>query len=83
MKTVLLIVLLLAVSAFSEGEDSLSKGDSTDTGLFELIMELADSTVRSWARPIESVNMDRMMELIESGLISFHIAEWYAVLDDE
>lgn len=83
MKTVLLIVLLLTVSAFSEGEDSLSEEDSTDTGLFELIMELTGTTVRSWARPIESVNMDRIMELIENGLVSFHRADWYAIVEDE
>ncbi len=80
MKIVLLIVLLLTVSAFSESEESLSEEDSTDTGLFELIMEC---TVRSWARPIESVNMDRIMELIENGLVSFHRADWYVVVEDE
>lgn len=83
MKTVLLIALFLTCSAFTEGEDSLSKSDSTYTGLFDLIMELTGSTVRSWAKPIEYVNMDRMMELIESGLVSFHKADWYAVVDDE
>ncbi len=83
MKTVLLTLLLLAGSAFSEGDESHSTEDSTHTGLFELIMELTGSTVRSWAKPIEYVNMDRMMELIESGLVSFHKADWYAVVDDE
>ncbi|NOQ21037.1 MAG: hypothetical protein GQ565_00095 [Candidatus Aegiribacteria sp.] len=84
MKALLLIVVLfLTGSAFSEGEDSHSTEDSTHTGLFELIMELTGSTVRSWAKPIEYVDMDRMMELIESGLISFHKADWYAVVDDE
>ena len=84
MKALLLIVvLLLTGSAFSEWEEQLSTGDSSDTGLFELIMELTGSTVRSWAKPIEYVDMDRMMELIESGLISVHKADWYAVVDDE
>lgn len=83
MKTASLIALLLAFPAFPEGEDSLSRGNSTDTGLFELIMELTGSTERSWAKPIEYVDMDRMMELIESGLLSFHKADWYAVVDNE
>lgn len=82
MKTALFIVLFLVCSAFAEGEDSLSKSD-TDAGLFELIMELTGRTERSWAKPIECVDMDRMMELIENGLVSFHKADWYAVVDDE
>ncbi len=83
MKTVLLIVLFLVCSAFAEGEDSLSKSDSTDAGLFELIMELTGSTGRFWAKPIECVDMDRILELMESGFLSFHKADWYAVVDDE
>jgi len=83
LKTALLIALFLTCSAFTEGEEQPSAEDSTDTGLFDLIMELTGSTVRSWAKPIEYVNMDRMMELLESGLVSFHKADWYAVVDDE
>jgi hypothetical protein len=84
MKPLLLIVILfLTGSAISEGEDSRSETDSSDTGLFSLIMELTSSTVRSWAKPIESVDMGRIMEMIENGLISFHKADWYAVVDDE
>ena len=83
MKSLLLIFLLLTAWAISEGEDSLSESDSSGTGLFELIIELTGSTVRSWAKPIESVDMDRMMELIENGLVSLHEADWYAVVDNE
>ncbi len=83
MKTVLLTVLLLAGLAFSEGDEALSTGESTYTGLFDLIMELTGSTDRSWAKPIENADMDRIIELIENGLVSCHKAEWYAVVDDE
>ncbi len=83
MKTVLLIALFLTCSAFSEGDESPTAGDSTDTGLFDRIMELAGSTVRSWAKPIEYVDMDWMLELMERGLLTYHEADWYVVVDDE
>ncbi len=83
MKTILLTVLLLIGSAFSEGEESLPTGESAYTGLLGLIMELTDRTDRSWAKPIENADMDRIIELIENGLVSCHKADWYAVVDDE
>ena len=83
MKTFLLTILLLIGSAFSDGEESSTSSDSTDAGLFSMIMELIGSEDRSWAKPIEYVDMDRMLELMEMGIITFHKAEWYAVIDDE
>ena len=80
MKTILLIVLLFAGSAFPEAEEA----PSTGTGLFSRLMEMITSSEeRSWAKPIEHVDMDRMYELLEAGLVSFHTADWYAEVDEE
>ncbi len=46
MKTLLLIDFLFVGSAFSEGEESQTFDDSTNTGLFDLIWELSGSTVK-------------------------------------
>lgn len=83
MKIILLTVLLLVGSAFSAGEESSTSSDSTDTGLFSMIMELTGREERSWAKPIEHMDMDRMLELMEMGLITFHRADWYVMVDDE
>lgn len=83
MKSILLIVMLLLGSILSEAEEAASAGDSTDTGLFGLIMNMVSGEVRPWAKPIEYVDMDRILELKDAGLITFHEAEWYAVINDE
>jgi hypothetical protein len=83
MRTILLTVLLLISSVFPDAGESPSEEDSTGTGLIGLIMELASSEGRSWARPIERVDMDRMLELMEMGFITFHTADWFAVLSND
>jgi hypothetical protein len=83
MKTILLIVLLLTGSVFPYEGESPSTENSTEIDLFGLIMELTGIEERSWAKPIEHVDMDRMFELMEMGLITFHEAEWYAKVDDD
>lgn len=83
MKIILMIVLLLNGSAFSAVEESSTSSDSTETGLFRMIMELTGREERSWARPIERMDMDKILELMETGLITFHRADWYVIVDDE
>ena len=83
MKIILLTVLLLIGSAFSTVEESCASSDSTDTGLFSMIMELTGIEERSWAKAIERVDMDRILELMEMGLITFHRADWYVIVDDD
>jgi len=83
MKTIVLTVLFLVGSVFSSAEESSISSDNTDRGLFSLIMEFAVSEGRLWARSIEHVDMDRMLELMETGLVTFHKADWYVIVDDE
>lgn len=83
MKIILLTVPLLVGSAFSDGEESSTSIDSTDIWLFSMIMELTGREERSWAKPIEYVDMDKMLELMTMGLITFHSADWYVMVDDE
>ncbi|MCD4709000.1 MAG: hypothetical protein K8S62_14820 [Candidatus Sabulitectum sp.] len=82
MKTILLTVLLLFGSVLPEAEESSSSRDGSITGLFDRLMNLTFSETRSWARPIERVDMDRMVELMEAGFVTFHAADWYAVVDE-
>ena len=82
MKTILLIVLLLACSALPAGEESSSTTDSIDIEIFGLIIEISSSEERSWAKPIEHVDMERILELMDAGLVTFHEADWYAVVDE-
>jgi len=83
MNTVLAIVLLLAASVLSGGDESPSAGDITDSWLFDIITDISSDEERSWAKPIKSVDMDRMLELMETGLLTFHKADWFAEVDDE
>ena len=83
MKKVPLIVMLLAASVLLGGDESPSGGDIADSCLFDMITDISSDEERSWAKPIVSVDMDRMLELIETGLLTFHKADWFAEVDDE
>ena len=82
--TILLSFLLFLCSVSSDaGEEAESSRDSTDAGLLSLIMNMSAGDARLWAKPIEHINLDRILELKQTGLITFHEADWYSVIDDE
>jgi len=83
MKFILFILLFLACSGICSEETLSSPEDSTDTGLFGLILDLASTEARFWAKPIEHADMERIIDLIEAGLLTSHKADWYAQVDEE
>lgn len=83
MKALAFFLLMFLILTGAVPEESQSEQDSTDSGLFQLLVRMAGSDeIRSWAKPIENVDMERMLELFESGIITFHTADWYAEKDD-
>ncbi len=83
-KAVLLSFLIFLCSLSSDtGKETESRRDSTGAGLLSFIMKITADDTRSWAKPIEHIDLDRILELKRAGLVTFHEADWYAVIDDE
>jgi len=82
MKALTLILLMFPVLAGAVPEGNQSDQESGDSGLFQFLVRTVGSEIRPWAKPIESVDMDRILELFEIGLITFHTADWFAEEDD-
>ncbi|MCK5065150.1 MAG: hypothetical protein KAQ97_07705 [Candidatus Fermentibacteraceae bacterium] len=82
MKILALFLLMFLILTGAVPEGSRSDQESTDSGLLQFLVRTVGSEIRPWAKPIENVNMERMLELFESGLITFHAADWYAQEDD-
>ncbi|MCK4671964.1 MAG: hypothetical protein KAT47_05410 [Candidatus Aegiribacteria sp.] len=82
MKALAFFLLMFLILAGAVPEESRSEQDSTDSGLFQFLVRMVGSEIRPWAKPIENVDMERMLELVESGIITFHTADWYAEKDD-
>lgn len=81
--TLFLFLLMLSVLASSVPEESPSEQNSTDSELFQVLVRMIGSEIRSWAKPIENVDMEQMLELLESGIITFHKADWFVEKDDQ
>lgn len=74
------LVLLLSFSLWMDAKPPSPEEDSGSllarfTGLLE--------ERRAWARPIHSVDMERMRELKEMGLLTFHRASWAVEVDPD
>lgn len=82
MKTLALFLLMFLILTGAVSEESQSEQDSTDSGLFQILIHMARSEIRPWAKPIENVDMEWMLELFESGMITFHKADWFVEKDD-
>ncbi|MCD4848649.1 MAG: hypothetical protein K8R76_10720 [Candidatus Aegiribacteria sp.] len=82
MKALALFLLMFLILTGAVPEEPLPEQDSTGSGLLQILVRMAGSEIRPWAKPIENVDMDRMLELFESGIITFHTADWYAEKDD-
>ena len=82
MKALVFILLMSLILAGAAPEEPRSEQDSTESGLFQFLVRAAGCETRPWAKPIENVDMERMFELFESGIITFHTADWYAEKDD-
>lgn len=82
MKILAFLLLTSLILTGTVQEEPRSERDSTDSGLFQLLVRMVESDIRPWAKPIENVDMERMLELFESGIITFHTADWYAEKDD-
>lgn len=82
MRTLALFLLMFLILTGAVPEGSKSDQDSTDSGLFQFLVRVVGSEIRPWAKPIKNVDMDRMLELFESGIITFHTAYWYVEKDD-
>ena len=82
MKTLALFLLMFLILTGAVSEEFQSEQDSTDSGLFQFLVRMVRSEIRPWAKPIENVDMERMLELFESGIITFHTADWFIEKDD-
>ncbi len=83
MRIFALFLLVFLILTGTVPEEFRSEQDSTDSGLFQILVRMAGGyEIRPWAKPIESVDMEWMMELFESGNITFHTADWYTEKDD-
>ncbi len=82
MKALAFFLFMFLVLSGAVPEEPLTEQDSTGSGLFQILVRMVGSEIRPWAKPIESVDMERMFELFESGIITFHTADWYAEKDD-
>ncbi len=82
MKILTFFLLMFLILTGTVPEEHRDEQDSTDSGLFQLLVRMVESEIRPWAKPIENVDMERMLELFESGIITFHTADWYAEKDD-
>ena len=82
MKTLAFFLLMFLILTGAVPEEFQSEQDSTDSGLFQFLVRMVRSEIRPWAKPIENVDMERMLELFESGIITFHTADWFVEKDD-
>ncbi len=63
---------------FMQMNDDSARPDST--GFLQRLEEMVRSGDRTWAKPIETVDLDRILELVRQGTLVFHEAEWYTVV---
>ncbi|MBD3277436.1 MAG: hypothetical protein GF388_03965 [Candidatus Aegiribacteria sp.] len=79
------LILAAAAILLSSGALGLEDEDmdGAESGLAGLFRGLTEGTERAWAKPIEEVDMERMRELLEMGLIAFHEAEWYVKVEED
>ena len=49
-------------------------------GIISGILNVSD-VERSWAKPIETVDLDFFRHLFETGFLTDHEADWYVVID--
>ncbi|MBN2587616.1 MAG: hypothetical protein JXA64_04950 [Candidatus Fermentibacteraceae bacterium] len=71
-----LVIASAVLGAAGGAEDS-------ESAVIRLLREFTGLEDRPWAKPIETVDMDLMLELVESGWVTFHDADWFVVKEDE
>lgn len=78
------IAALMVLMSFSmRVKDGKSPtGEEDDGGFLSGFIGLVEEN-RPWARPIHRVDMERMRELKESGLLTFHRASWAVEVDPD
>ena len=74
------VSVLLSTVAWGVADEDTG---GTESGLARLLRGLTEGTERAWAKPIEEIDMDRMRELLEMGLVTFHEAEWYVEVEED
>lgn len=76
------LIVLMSFSLWLKDGKSPSVGED-EGGFLSGFIDLAEAS-RPWAKPIHRVDMERMRELKEMGLLTFHQASWYVeVVPDE
>jgi hypothetical protein len=63
---------------FLQMTEDTSAPDSGD--FLHRLEEMVRNGERAWAKPIETVDLQRILELVQQGTLVFHEAEWYAVV---
>ncbi len=77
------ITALMMLMSFSLWvNDGKSPSEEGDEGFLSGIIDLVEEN-RPWAKPIHRVDMDRMRELKEMGLLTFHQASWFVEVDPD
>jgi hypothetical protein len=73
------IALVIASAVFGAGRTA----EESEPAIFRFFREFTDLEDRPWAKPIETVDMDLMLELFENGWITFHGADWFVERENE
>lgn len=73
------LMMLLSFSLWMKEGKSPSVEEDNGGFLSHFIGLMEES--RPWARPIHRVDMDRMREFKETGLLTFHQASWVVEVD--
>jgi hypothetical protein len=78
MKVLIAIVIVLVGQSPDTGVSS-----SENTGLLGQILEMLQDEDRSWAKPIEQIDTGEVLEKIDTGILSYHKADWFVKVDSD
>ena len=78
-------ILLIAILVFTGMPDNMAE-DTPVPGFLDrypFLQRLTDRYGFPWAKPIQSVDMDLIRDLLESGFLSETRADWFITLPED